>query len=342
MRRMQSPTFANCVTCYNLPGRLRTTLQVVKQMENTERDKGVRMRVLVTGGAGFIGKHLVKALLERSEEVVVLDNMWRGERSSLSEDVHFIEGDIRDFDVIRRAISNCGTVYHLAGQSNVMGAVSNSDYSFTSNVVGTYNLLKSAVEANVKRVVFTSSREVYGEVGKLPVSEDQPTSPKNPYGASKVAGEAYCRVFQSTYGIDVNVVRLANVYGVGDRNRVIPNWLDQARKGEDLTIYGGAQVLDFVPISLVVRAILAAGALSFQGTPINVGSGKGIALQTLAASILALPGVHSKLRILPARTIEVVRYISDVTRMKAVLGLTPPSDPLEDLPIVWEHVCAKS
>ena len=168
-------------------------------------------------------------------------------------------------------MSNCAIVYDLAAQSNVLGAVSDSDYSFTSNVIGTYHVLKSAVAADVKRVVFSSSREVYGEVDSLPVSENQPTDAKNLYGASKVAGEAYCRVFQATHGIDINVLRLANVYGLGDRNRVIPNWLEQARTGEDLILYGGEQVLDFVPINLVVRALLRAESQSFHGLPVNIG-----------------------------------------------------------------------
>lgn len=300
------------------------------------------MRVLVTGGVGFIGRHLVEALRDSGDEVVVLDNLRRGNRRAIPDDVYFIEGDIRDYDTVHRAMSGCVTVYHLAAQSNVMGAVSDSDYSFTSNVVGTYHILKSAVEADVKRVVFSSSREVYGEVDTLPVAENQPTDAKNPYGASKVAGEAYCRVFQATHGIDVNVMRLANVYGLGDLNRVIPNWLEQARTGEDLILYGGEQILDFVPVNLVVRAFLRAGSQSFHGLPINIGSGQGASLRTLAARIQSLPGVNSALRLLPARSVEVVRFVADVTRMREMLGLESPADSLEDLPTIWAHICATS
>ncbi len=300
------------------------------------------MQVLVTGGAGFIGHHLVKALHDDGEKVVVLDNLARGERAAIPDDVSFIEGDIRDYSTVRSAMSGCDMVYHLAAQSNVMGAVSDPDYSFTSNVVGTYHVLKCAAETGTNRIVFTSSREVYGEVAKLPVAEDQPTNPKNPYGASKVAGEAYCRVAHATHGIDVNVVRLANVYGVGDRDRVIPRWLAQARKGEDLTLYGGEQILDFVPVNLVIRALLRAGQVSFHGAPVNVGSGQGISLRSLAARIRDLSDARVDVRILPARSVEVTRFAADVARMEVVLEITPPNDPLEDLPVLWAHTWAES
>lgn len=295
------------------------------------------MRVLVTGGAGFIGRHLVKALRDDGDKVVVLDNLKRGDRTVIPEDVSFIEGDIRDYSTVHDAMSSCDIVYHLAAQSNVMGAVNDPDYSFTSNVVGTYYVLKSAAAVGINRIVFTSSREVYGEVEKLPVTEDQPTTPKNPYGASKVAGEAYCRVAHATNSIDVNVVRLANVYGVGDHDRVIPRWLNLAQRGEDLTLYGGEQILDFVPINLVIGALRKAGEISFHGAPVNVGSGQGVSLRTLAARIRELPDVHVDMRILPARSIEVTKFAADVTRMEEILGLTPPNDPLEDLPVLWAH-----
>src|SRR5207245_846607 len=253
------------------------------------------VKVLVTGGAGFIGAHLVEALVAAGDEVAVLDNLRRGDRAKLDAieraarggALHFIAGDVRDRDTVRTVTKGVERVYHLAAQSNVLGAVSDVDYSFTSNVVGTYNVLVAAREAAVGRVVFTSSREVYGEVDRVPVAEDRPMNPKNAYGASKVAGEVYCRVFQHTYGLDVSVRRLANVYGPGDSDRVIPIWLDHARRSEDLELYGGTKVLDFVPVSLVVEALRRAAERSLGGQPINVGSGAGTTLHHLAARVQA-------------------------------------------------------
>src|SRR5450432_2837142 len=155
-------------------------------------------KAVVTGGAGFIGGHLVDRLVARGDEVVVLDNMKRGRREKLEAHLRtgrarLVEGDIRSFDAIAAVVPGCDVVYHLAAQSNVMGAVQDPDYSVTTNVLGTFNVLRAAAEARVRRVVFTSSREVYGEPRTLPAREDQPMLAKNPYGASKVAGEAYCR-----------------------------------------------------------------------------------------------------------------------------------------------------
>jgi nucleoside-diphosphate-sugar epimerase len=304
------------------------------------------MKVLVTGGAGFIGAHLVEALVAAGDEVVVLDNLRRSDRVRLDAigraarggALRVIEGDVRDRDTVRAATTGVERVYHLAAQSNVLGAVSDVDYSFTSNVVGTYNVLVAAREADVGRIVFTSSREVYGEVDQVPVAEDRPMNPKNAYGASKVAGEVYCRVFQNTYGLDVSVLRLANVYGPGDSDRVIPIWLDRARRGEDLELYGGTQVLDFVPVGLVVEALRRAAERSLGGQPLNVGSGVGTTLYDLAARVQALSGAAVGLRVLPARAVEVTRFVADVSRMRALLGLEPPTDPLVALPDLWDAV----
>jgi UDP-glucose 4-epimerase len=308
------------------------------------------MRVLVTGGTGFIGAHLVAALTEAGDEVVVLDNLRRGVADKLAPFeqagmVRLITGDIREREVVRSAMSGVVRVYHAAAQSNVLGAVTDIDYSFTTNVVGTYNVLAAARDEGVERVVFTSSREVYGEVDEIPVAEDHPLNPKNAYGASKLAGEAYCRVFQSTYGLDVSVLRLANVYGPGDSDRVIPIWLDRAARGEDLELYGGQQVLDFVPVALVVAALRRAAEMPLQGQPINIGSGKGTTLLDLAARVRSLPGrggepVGAQVgeRILPARQVEVTRFVAEVTRMRELLGLEPPQDPLAELPGLWESI----
>ena len=294
------------------------------------------MSALVTGGAGFIGSHLVRALLADGESVTVLDNMRRGDRTRLPGGARLLEGDIRDPAAVAAAMEGCDIVYHLAAQSNVLGAVSDLDYSFTTNVVGTYTVLAAARERGVGRVVFTSSREVYGEPASLPVAEWAPLLPKNAYGASKLAGELYCRVFSQNHGLEVSVLRLANVYGSGDSDRVIPLWLGRARAGEDLLLYGGEQILDLVPVSLVVEALRRAARTPLGDRAVNIGSGAGTTLRALAARIQALPGVRSGLTVLPARQIEVTRFVAEVSRMGEVLGLSPPTNPLEGLPAMWE------
>lgn len=299
------------------------------------------MKVIVTGGAGFIGSHLVTRLAgEALDEIVVIDNFFRSSRDSLAAHagnprVRLVELDIRDAQALTLLFEGSDTVYHLAAQSNVMGAVTDLSYSFTTNVAATVNVLEAARAANVRRVVFTSSREVYGEVSQLPVCEDAPLWAKNAYGASKAAGELYGRVFQNTYGLETAILRLANVYGFGDRDRVIPLWLDAAAAGRNLIVYGGQQVIDFVHVDQVVEALLRASQAPIIGQPINVGSGQGTPILELARRVMALPGVSSQLDLRPARGVEVARFTADVTLMQELLHLTPANDPLYGLDTLW-------
>jgi UDP-glucose 4-epimerase len=293
------------------------------------------MRILVTGGAGFIGVHLVNALADAGYDVVVLDNLHHASSQNIPSGVKFIRGNVRDRETIRSAMEGCTRVYHLAAQSNVMGAETDGNYSFATNVVGTYYILSCAVELGISRVIFTSSREVYGEVDRLPVTEDHPVNPKNAYGASKVAGEAYLRAFHATHGLEASILRIANVYGPGDRDRVIPLWLDKVAHGKRLELFGGEQILDFIPVDIVVAALLRAGELSLHGIPVNVGSGVGIPLKNLASRIQDLVGAQVEVRLLPARPVEVTHFVADVERMRTTLGVDPPEDPLIHLPALW-------
>jgi nucleoside-diphosphate-sugar epimerase len=285
------------------------------------------MKVLVTGGAGFIGSHLVAELV-RSDAVsiVVLDNLYRG-RAPKNEAVHFCQADIRDKAATEDVMRGCDVVFHLAAQSNVMGAVRDSDYCFSSNVIGTYNVLESALRCGVKRVVFTSSREVYGDPNRIPIRETSPLRPKNAYGTSKVAGEGYC-LLSAREGLEVTILRLTNVYGPGDRDRVIPLFATAAAAGEPLTVYGEGKTLDFVWIGTVIDALKKAGFERYLRHPVNIGSGRGVTITELAHRIVRSTGSSSQIRIVPERDQEVGRFVADITRGKRVLGLTEPEDPL--------------
>ena len=287
------------------------------------------MRILVTGGAGFIGAHLVNRLAaNRASEIVVLDNLHRGySRHLLPGDVQFLHDDIRDKSALEKAMRGCDVVYHLAAQSNVLGAVADAEYAFTSNVVGTHNVLAEAQRAAVKRVVFTSSREVYGDPKILPVPESTPLQPKNAYGASKLAGEVYCR-FAAVQGLQTAVLRLANVYGPADRDRVIPLFLDAARQGRPLTVYGRSKILDFVWIDTVIDALMrAATGPAFRGA-INVGSGLPTTIADLAQRIVNLTGSSSPVHIEEERGQEVGRFVAEIKRGQRLLELPKTGDPL--------------
>lgn len=300
------------------------------------------MKVIVTGGAGFIGSHLIDRLAgEAVDEIIALDNLHRGRREHLAHHaddpaVRLVEVDIRNAEALQALCAGADTIFHLAAQSNVMGAVEDLSYSFATNVAGTVNVLEAARAANVRRVVFTSSREVYGEVASLPVGEEAPLRAKNAYGASKAAGEIYARVFQNTYGVETAILRLANVYGPRDRDRVIPLWLEAAGAGRDLIVYGGQQVIDFVHVDLVVEALLRASGADIVGQPINIGSGQGTPILQLAERIMDLPGAHTRLDVRGARSVEVARFTADVGLMQERLQLNPAADPLYGLAALWE------
>ncbi|MHB8684288.1 MAG: SDR family NAD(P)-dependent oxidoreductase [Dehalococcoidia bacterium] len=291
-------------------------------------------RSLVTGGAGFIGSHLAARLLRQGDDVRVLDNLRRGSREALMRrggagQIELIEGDVRDPATLRAAAAGCTRIFHLAAQSNVIGALDDPEYSFTTNVGGTFNVLRCAVDLHTDRVVFTSSREVYGEALYVPVDEDHPLRAKNPYGASKLAGEAYCRTFAHCYDLDVAIVRLANVYGAGDSERVIPLWLDLAAAGEPLQVFGGDQVLDFVWVDTVVDALVVAGDRGIDA-PTNIGSGTGTPILELAQRVLDATGSKAAVVRVAPRNAEVSRFVADVSRMRA-LGIAPDADPLAHL-----------
>lgn len=267
-------------------------------------------------------------------DVVAHDNLHRGRLENIqsyieSKKINFVEGDIRSFDHLRRLMKGADIVYHLAAQSNVIGAVENLDYSFESNVLGTYNVLRAAQQNKVKRFIFTSSREVYGEPDSLPVDENHPLNAKNAYGASKVAGENYIRVFQNMGAFEIVVLRLANVYGDRDFDRVIPIFIGNLKKGKDICIYGGKQIIDFVSIETVVDTLF----LSMQNNkaifePVNVGSGKGVTLFSLAERLKKLIPSESEIIIEEERPVEVQHFTAGIKRFRKVYHLPIPDDPL--------------
>jgi UDP-glucose 4-epimerase len=289
------------------------------------------VKILVTGGAGFIGSHLVRRLVrERVGSVAVLDNFHRGSVENLTDsldEIRLLRADLRNSAALCEALRGIDLVYHLAAQSSVLGSEADPDYTFQTNVLGTFDLLRAARTHGVRRVVFTSSREVYGDPIQLPVPESALLKPKNLYGASKVGGEAYCSVFGSE-GLETAVLRLANVYGTGDTDRVIPLFVERALQGRPLVLYGGQQVLDFVWIDTVVESLWKVGFGDPITEPVNVGSGQGVTISNLSERVLELTGWSSTVKIDPARQTEVTRFVADVTRSQRVLDLDQPADPL--------------
>ena len=301
------------------------------------------MRVLVTGGAGFIGSHLVRRLADSGHSVTALDNLRRGTLDNLHPIRHgidFRQADIRDEAALSAAMRGCTTVFHLAAVSNVVEANRNAAETCSVNVEGTVHVLRAAAETGVQRVVFTSSREVYGDARSTPVSETFPIQPKNAYGASKAAGELYCRVLADA-GPEITVLRLANVYGAADVGRVIPNFITNALRGEPLVVYGGEQVMDFVYIDVVLDALQQAGFGPFVPGPLNVGSGRGTSILELARRVLQATGSSAGIRVSESRGFEVRHFVADISAAVRLLHLNECADALRHLPTVvdWWRTC---
>ena len=237
------------------------------------------MKILVTGGAGFIGHHLANKLSEY-HTVVVYDNLYTGDSRRLNSNIEFVKGDVTDFTHLSKVSRDVDVVYHLAAISRVLESVKHPRLCFDTNVAGTFNVVEAAQEHNCK-IIYASSREVYGDAQYLPVDEEHPLNPKNPYGASKLAGEIMIRAMAATCDMRYVIIRLANVYGQGDFSRVIPTFLYNIKEGKDLVIYGSpSKIIDFIHVNDVVDALIA--CLGIDEQIMNIGSGIGTTLGELA------------------------------------------------------------
>lgn len=293
------------------------------------------LRVLVTGGAGFIGSNLVKRLLERGYQVIVLDNLSTGSLENIRAflgDVEFIKGDVRSFDDIASAAKKADVVVHLAALINVAESLEKPDPYFEVNVTGTYNVAKASKNADT--VIFASSSAVYGDPEKIPISEEHPLKPKSPYAASKVAGEAFINSFSSIYGYRPVIFRLFNVYGPKQSRGyagVIVEFIRRALAGQPLVIFGsGEQIRDFIHVDDVTSAIVGAIASGRATGVYNIGSGEGVSINQLAELVIKLTGVEGlSVKYLPPMPGDINVSISDITKAKRGLGFEPKVE-LED------------
>jgi len=224
------------------------------------------MRVLVTGGAGFIGSHIVDALVADDHDVTVLDDLDTGFRENVNARARLVIGSVADEDLVRDTMQGCDLVFHQAAHKAVLRSVERPLITDTVNTHGTLTILKAALDAGVGRVVHASSSSVYGGAATLPTTETEPTNPRSPYAVSKLAAEHYCRIFNDLYGLETVALRYFNVYGARQRPdatyaAVIPLFVDALLRGRRPVVHGdGLQSRDFTYISDVVDANLAAAA----------------------------------------------------------------------------------
>jgi UDP-N-acetylglucosamine/UDP-N-acetyl-alpha-D-glucosaminouronate 4-epimerase len=298
------------------------------------------MKALVTGGGGFIGSSLVRALLERGDEVRVLDNFSTGNRANLDGlDVDVVEGELRSYERVHNAVRGTEVVFHLGALGSVPRSVQDPLTSSAVNVEGTLNVLLAARDEGVRRVVYSSSSSVYGTRRDLPVREDQPSDPLSPYGVAKLAAERYCVSFARVYeSFESVVVRYFNVFGPRQSPHsqyaaVIPLFVTAIAAGEPVRIDGdGEQRRDFTYVSNVVDGtILAAEAAGANGRIFNVAASAPASVNQVADTIGAILGRPVERLFAPSRAGDIRDSWADVTAAREVLGWEPTVDLEEGL-----------
>jgi UDP-glucose 4-epimerase len=291
-------------------------------------------RVLVTGGAGFIGSHVVDRLVEGGYVVRVLDNLSTGRRENLKGHlgggwVEFVKGDVRDVKAVKRSVRGCDAVVHLAALTSVPLSVKDPDVTFEVNVGGTMGLLSCCSRQGVGKFVFVSSCAVYGDPVFLPITEGHPTRPISPYAESKLAGEKYVLGFDEREILRSVVLRFFNVYGVrqvmNDYCGVIARFLSRVRQGLPLVVYGGGdQTRDFVNVVDVAATVVESlESRDADGQVFNVGFGEPTSIDDLAITVLDLTGSNVEVIHGEPRLGDIMHSYADISKAEKLLGYKP-------------------
>jgi UDP-N-acetylglucosamine/UDP-N-acetyl-alpha-D-glucosaminouronate 4-epimerase len=291
---------------------------------------------LVTGGAGFIGSHLVERLLADGVRVRVLDNFSTGARTNLGfaprfrRQLEVIRGDVRNLPVLLRAARGAKVIYHQAAMRSVPRSVKDPLGANENNVTGTLHVFEAARRCKVPRVVYASSSSVYGDRPELPKREDQPPAPVSPYAVSKAAGEQYAAAWTRLYGVETVGLRYFNVFGPRQDPKsqyaaVIARFIQWGLRGQPLEVHGdGTQSRDFTYIDNVVEAnVLAGKAPGAAGEVFNIGCGDRVSLLDIVARLEGLLGKKLERRHTPSRAGDVPHTLADVSKAKRLMGYSP-------------------
>ena len=289
------------------------------------------MKALVTGGAGFIGSNIVKELLKRKYSVTVLDNLTSGYQSNLDQfesPIKFINGDIRNDSSLNEATDNIDTIFHLAASVGNKRSIDRPIEDAEINVMGTVRLLEMARKKGIKKIVYSSSAGVFGELKTLPIKENHPIDPDSPYGATKLCAEKECIAYSKLHGMNIVCLRYFNVYGPNQRfdayGNVIPIFVFNALSGKPITIFGdGEQTRDFINVKDVVQANLkAAENIKISGI-FNMGSGTSITINNLVKKINQKINFTKETKYLPPRPGDVRDSLADISLAKTKLKYKP-------------------
>jgi nucleoside-diphosphate-sugar epimerase len=288
------------------------------------------VKVLVTGGAGFIGSHIVRRMLDLEHEVVVLDNFSTGRRSNLeavASEIEVHEGDVGCLEHVEHAVAGCDAVFHEAALPSVPRSIADPLNSHQANATGTLNVLVAARDAGARRVITASSSSIYGSVPDLPKHESMPTLPMSPYAVSKLAAESYCRSWFDLYGLETVALRYFNVFGprqdpLSAYAAVVPRFIAAYKAGEPPVIFGdGKQSRDFTYVDNVVDANL--GALESPTAPgrvYNIACNDSVTLNELADELRELMGAHTRPVHAAPRPGEVRHSLASIDAARQDLG----------------------
>jgi UDP-glucose 4-epimerase len=291
------------------------------------------MKYIVTGGAGFIGSHIVEELAKQQHEVVILDNFFSGRMENIKpflkkKNVAFVKGSITDLSVLKKIFEGADGIFHEGAIASVPRSITNPLATNEANVTGTLNVLIASRDCDVRKVLFASSSSVYGNTPTLPKREDMTPDPLSPYAVSKLTGEHYLKVFSEVYGLKTLSLRYFNVFGPrqdpkSEYAAVIPRFITKIFSHESPTIYGdGSQTRDFTYVKDVVQANIRAMESDAEGV-FNVAYCKRIDLNELASQIMEITGITVPVVYEPPRTGDVRDSLADIRRAQEAFGYAP-------------------
>lgn len=291
------------------------------------------LRIIVTGGAGFIGSTIVKTLAENSNEIIVLDDLSSGNYSNIEKlesagKIRFIKGSITDLELLNNVSKDVDYIFHHAAIASVPKSVNDPKTTNDVNLNGTLNVLMASRKNNIKKVIFASSSSVYGETTDMPIKENLNPQPLSPYAVTKLASEYYCNAFTEVYGLPTVALRYFNVYGprqdpLSDYAAVIPIFIRRTLDDKKLVVYGdGEQIRDFVFVKDVVKANILAAESKETGV-FNIAGGKRITINDLASLIIRLCEKKLEIEYADPRPGDIKLSLADISKAKEKLGYIP-------------------